>query len=120
MSAPTGTASIEINNVTLTPGEKYATAKGSCIFIGEELEVEAYGRAAQELAANANSQITAAVKIIGGSKQPKIKVERIFSVAAPVIDDERIAQVRKTLTLKPKATKPEVLKAVEEAKTILG
>ena len=119
MSAPTGTATIQVLDVTLTPGEKYAFATGTCIFAGQEVAVEAYGRAAEELAANSNASLIAEVEIQGGSNQPRIKVRRVLEAAAPQVDDERIAQVKQILNLNSKATKAEVLKAVASVKEIL-
>ena len=119
MSAPTGTATIQVLDVTLTPGDKYASAKGNCVFAGQELVVEAYGRAAEELAANSNSSLIAEVEIQGGSNQPRIKIRRVLEAAAPQIDDRRIARAKEILNLNSKATKAEVLKAVASVKEIL-
>ena len=74
MSAPIGTANLTLNQVELTQGEKYPIAKGMSLFMGQTVAVEAYGRAAEELAANQNSRVMATCKLIGGSSQLKLKV----------------------------------------------
>ena len=121
MTHVNGTANIKVLSVTTTQGN-YLEAKGTAVFAGEELEVEAYGKTAEALAANQNSEITAQIKIFGGSNNPRLKIERIMSVAAPALEptDERISQVRSALIkIKPKMTKKAIDASIQEAISIL-
>ena len=61
-------------------------------------------------------------KIFGGSNQPRLKIERVISAAAPevgTISPETVAQLKKVLTLKPKATKPVLADALAAANALL-
>lgn len=120
MSHVTGTTTLQIGDI-VTEQKDYLIARGTAMFAGEEVEVAAYGKTAEALSANQNGEIVAQIKIFGGSRNPNLKIERIISAAAPVVEanDERIEQVRKTLALKSKMTKPQIIKAVEEAISIL-
>lgn len=122
MNTVKSTACVEIKDITLTPGENYSVAQGTANFAGDEVTITAYGRAAEELAANQNSHITAEIEILGGSRNAQIKLNRIVSVAAPAIQvaDERIEEVRKTLaSINSKMTKKQLVAAVEGALAVI-
>lgn len=122
MSHVTGTATIQVNQIELVQEDKYQVARGTAIFGGQAINIEAYGKAAQELNANQGSPITAECKIFGGSNQPRLKIERVISAAAPevgTISPETVAQLKKVLTLKPKATKPVLADALAAANALL-
>ena len=115
-----GTATVQLLAIA-TAQEDYLVARGTAIFAGGELEIEAYGKTAEALFANQNSEIVALVKIFGGSNQPLLKIERIMNASAPVVEanDERIEQVRKTLILKSKDTRNQMREKVAQAMAIL-
>jgi len=115
-----GTATVQLLAIA-TAQEDYLVARGTAIFAGGELEIEAYGKTAEALFANQNSEIVALVKIFGGSNQPLLKIERIMNASAPVVEanDERIEQVRKTLILKSKDTRDQMREKVAQAMAIL-
>lgn len=121
MSHLSGTTSLTLGTIELTQGEKHPEARGEATFAGKTIDVFAIGKAAEALSANQQGEITAICKIFGGSSKPTIKVEKVISALAPVlaIDQDIINNLKQVLTLKPKATKAQIIDAVATANALL-